>query len=748
QKALAQASVANNNNLAPDFLGGNALSAKPLDIGQTNALPIDFYTAGGAYPFAAASKRMRLHSGGELSLATYLAVNPLPALLGESQFNVRGRTNFLTGSGWHGAIKVENNGAIIFDNDQALPCGSPPCNNYYFIAHPSVNPQGDTYHGLIPDPDGNMNPQYIYKIYAKTRPGQALQGTHQFGTGAYLWPINNATGICAGPPNPNSGTLPPLRINVPPLYPTALPCQHNVWLDNFGLYQSEPFAGNTPLYPLGQYEGLVVADKNGVFNRKLTFSGISTDFLQGDGQWGQIGGTGFGVCPTPTILSNEIAMRFNEHSIYFEDPAAFPPATQRNEIGIGYNCSPALRAKFDVMSRTVTNPIGLPLPWDFTHLLAGSFTETGTYSPLIPPLVVIDFVGVRGESGVQDIPVAVTKRNNIGGDFYGNFTLATNIGARGTAVSTLGGNPPAYNIGLQGNAANANTNYGVHGIVDFGTYPPPPLSVNYAVYGDLVAPPLPCPPPCPNPIVSFAGYFNGDIGTTAGFWAPSDASLKQNIQNLQNPIEIISQLQPKSYEFNQQANQSMVFPEGIHYGLLSQDVFNVLPQLTKNCIHPARYDTSGNMVAPAVSYKALNYIELIPFLVAGMKQQQSQIDSLIEIIGNSQPQLLQQNPNDDNGNNGNSIDVTLSSKTVVLNQNKPNPFKEQTIIEYFISDDMNNVKIIFTDMKGDVLKEVDITEKGKGQLNVYASDLSSGVYSYTIVANGVTIDTKRMMKTK
>jgi len=49
-------------------------------------------------------------------------------------------------------------------------------------------------------------------------------------------------------------------------------------------------------------------------------------------------------------------------------------------------------------------------------------------------------------------------------------------------------------------------------------------------------------------------------------------------------------------------------------------------------------------------------------------------------------------------------------------------------------------------MKGEVINEVQITEKGKGQLNVCASDLSSGIYTYTIVVDGITIDTKKMVK--
>jgi hypothetical protein len=76
------------------------------------------------------------------------------------------------------------------------------------------------------------------------------------------------------------------------------------------------------------------------------------------------------------------------------------------------------------------------------------------------------------------------------------------------------------------------------------------------------------------------------------------------------------------------------------------------------------------------------------------------------------------------------------------------PFKEQTIITYFIPENTKNVKIIFTDAKGNVMKEVEVKETGKGQLNVYAEDLSSGVYSYTLIADGVTIDTKKMVCNK
>ena len=44
------------------------------------------------------------------------------------------------------------------------------------------------------------------------------------------------------------------------------------------------------------------------------------------------------------------------------------------------------------------------------------------------------------------------------------------------------------------------------------------------------------------------------------------------------------------------------------------------------------------------------------------------------------------------------------------------------------------------------LLEVNVDEKGAGQLNVFAEDLSSGNYSYTLIADGKVVETKTMVK--
>mgnify|MGYP003667480418 FL=1 len=93
------------------------------------------------------------------------------------------------------------------------------------------------------------------------------------------------------------------------------------------------------------------------------------------------------------------------------------------------------------------------------------------------------------------------------------------------------------------------------------------------------------------------------------------------------------------------------------------------------------------------------------------------------------------------------IDVELSDKNnIVLNQNVPNPFAERTVITFSIPETVQKAQIHFYDGMGKLINTVDIDDRGNGQINVYANDLSTGVYTYSLVADGKIVATKRMMK--
>ena len=96
----------------------------------------------------------------------------------------------------------------------------------------------------------------------------------------------------------------------------------------------------------------------------------------------------------------------------------------------------------------------------------------------------------------------------------------------------------------------------------------------------------------------------------------------------------------------------------------------------------------------------------------------------------------------DKSNHNHKADMT---RGVRLNQNAPNPFTNKTMISYFIPDDVVQAQLIVYDVTGNAIKKFDIRTKGEGNLTFDASNLRSGIYMYSIFADGKLMDTKTMI---
>jgi hypothetical protein len=91
----------------------------------------------------------------------------------------------------------------------------------------------------------------------------------------------------------------------------------------------------------------------------------------------------------------------------------------------------------------------------------------------------------------------------------------------------------------------------------------------------------------------------------------SDKRLKDNIKNIENGIDKIKKLNGVSFNWN---NKQDIYEIGKKdYGVIAQDVENILPELV---------ETRSN------GYKAVKYEKLISLLIEGIKEQQVQIDEL------------------------------------------------------------------------------------------------------------------------
>ncbi len=190
----------------------------------------------------------------------------------------------------------------------------------------------------------------------------------------------------------------------------------------------------------------------------------------------------------------------------------------------------------------------------------------------------------------------------------------------------------------------------------------------------------------------------------------------------------------------------MNLPSGNQYGLIAEDVEKVMPELVRDMSVPAKLDKNGKVITAAQSFKGVNYVGMIPVLIAALQQTdsinkslQQQINALQNCCGynNKVPTNL-----------GNSTSTELSDLGIILDQNAPNPFAEQTVITYTIPESVQDARLIFYTNNGTILKTVQITERGAGSITVYASNLSTGIYTYSLVADGKVADTKKMVCTK
>jgi hypothetical protein len=276
---------------------------------------------------------------------------------------------------------------------------------------------------------------------------------------------------------------------------------------------------------------------------------------------------------------------------------------------------------------------------------------------------------------------------------------------------------------------------------------------NYGVYG--AAPDISPSTLGPN----FAGYFNGDVLYT-GQVGTSDQMFKTNIDSIPNALNIVNNLKPRKYEFNVSAFQGkMNFKQGQQYGFIAQEVETVLPELVGTAINPAIIDSSGNEISQAFQFKTLNYMAIIPILTKAIQEQNAIIshqDSMINELNNrlnnlenciNSLNLCNQNQPTQMAQPTTGQTISLNTvQSIVLNQNVPNPFAEQTVITFSLPENIQKANILFYDSNGKMINNVDIKERGNSQLNVFANDLSTGIYTYTLVADGQIVATKKMVK--
>ncbi len=271
---------------------------------------------------------------------------------------------------------------------------------------------------------------------------------------------------------------------------------------------------------------------------------------------------------------------------------------------------------------------------------------------------------------------------------------------------------------------------------------------------------------------SYAGVFDGNVYAFGSYFSSSDKNLKKNIQDFGDAMSIINKLKPKNYEFRTDDAKFASFnlPKGTHYGLIAQDVEQVLPNLVKETpqeigrkedkLTGLQLNNKGEAVPAAteqkikteqakketMNIKGVNYEELIPILIKGMQEQ----DKVIHDQGAKMEELTQlvkklQGSTVSSGAHSNDAVSAVSLSSASLGQNVPNPLTNSTSIGYTLPLGISKAMLTITDNNGNTVKQISLNGSGKGAINIEASTLSAGTYHYSLIVNGKPIETKTMV---
>lgn len=284
-----------------------------------------------------------------------------------------------------------------------------------------------------------------------------------------------------------------------------------------------------------------------------------------------------------------------------------------------------------------------------------------------------------------------------------------NIAVEGLVTT---GQPGSINIGVKGESLISSP-------------------TSYAVYGNT------------NNSTAWAGYFNGKLYANS-IVTPSDLNLKTNINSLNSGLDLLRNISVYTYQFSNEYASNVSLDSQMHFGVLSQELNEILPSLVSEVQTPSQFDENGNVFSTSNTILAVNYIEIIPILIAATQEMELKIIELEEKLNECcNKNLIPQDQSNPILNQESPEAGGLSF--LILGQNQPNPFSEQTLIPYNLPENSNYAELLFFNNEGKLIDTRKLTEK-QGTVAVLGSNLSNGTYMYTLVIDGVPVTTKKMIK--
>lgn len=367
-------------------------------------------------------------------------------------------------------------------------------------------------------------------------------------------------------------------------------------------------------------------------------------------------------------------------------------------------------------------------------------------------------------------PLSTLSINSSGSSEHQVFVAATDKGLKatrngstttwGTAIegfSSVAGT--TYCAGIHGYAYSGNSTAGrAYGVLGRGGYAT--SGYNYGVFGQLIGGGNGAGVYGTDSSYDFgtnvgdhpyAGYFNGSVritsnltvfgsingtitGTGLNVKFPQERIATTSVDNVSEQFrslnacsyykedyrdstfklagDTLSEMRPLSFFQTQDISKQ-------HYALSADDLEKLFPDLV--------YDEEDGS-------KSINYIEMIPLLVQAIGELKSEINRL----NNCYQMHIKRFTTE-------LEEIGTESIKYALEQNMPNPFSSSTSIGIFLPETTREATLLICDLDGKMLQKKALTKRGKFVETISLNAYEEGLYLYSLIADGVLLQTKRML---
>jgi hypothetical protein len=243
---------------------------------------------------------------------------------------------------------------------------------------------------------------------------------------------------------------------------------------------------------------------------------------------------------------------------------------------------------------------------------------------------------------------------------------------------------------------------------------------------------------------NFELYYKGDIRgeftSNSGTYASvSDRRLKRNIRPLDGILEKVQRLKPSSYAFRSDRKKES------HLGFIAQDVQTVFPELVNESTVG---DTDEKILTLEYAGLSVVAIAAVQELLeqqrtenAALRLENREMKNQVVQLGDRLDRLERRLSLDRQ-----SVETATGSKASdkltpvddrpILAQNAPNPFRQQTIIQYYVPGTVAKAEIVVFDQQGKKVRTFALDRGGYGQVALEAGTLPAGNYTYSLLLDG------------